>query len=327
MNSEEKIMSAVKELFSGIRFTAEPAGLYDPLRYMIAIGGKRLRPWLCLTAYSLYKDEFTPQILGPASALEVFHSFTLIHDDIMDKSPMRRGVDTVWKKWNEDTAILSGDVMCIDSYSRLASAPAGVLTDVLALFSRTASQVCEGQQYDMEFESMETVPMDEYIRMIGLKTGVLLACSAEMGARIAGACEEDCSNLYDYGYNLGLAFQIADDWLDAYGDEKVFGKPIGGDIVNSKKSWLTVRAYEKADAQTAAELSRAMAVVPSDGEERRSKIARVMAIYDRLDVGSDARAEISRLTDKALSFASKVASGEGFRLLDSFATRLVGRSR
>ena len=174
---------------------------------------------------------------------------------------------------------------------------------------------------------METVPMDEYIRMIGLKTGVLLACSAEMGARIAGAGEEDCSNLYDYGYNLGLAFQIADDWLDAYGDEKVFGKPIGGDIVNSKKSWLTVRAYEKADAQTAAELSRAMAVVPSDGEERRSKIARVMAIYDRLDVGSDARAEISRLTDKALSFASKVASGEGFRLLDSFATRLVGRSR
>ena len=327
MNSEEKIISAVKELFSGITFTAEPAGLYDPLRYMIAIGGKRLRPWLCLTAYSLYKDDFTPQILGPASALEVFHSFTLIHDDIMDKSPMRRGVDTVWKKWNEDTAILSGDVMCIDSYSRLASAPAGVLTDVLALFSRTASQVCEGQQYDMEFESMETVPMDEYIRMIGLKTGVLLACSAEMGARIAGAGEEDCSNLYDYGYNLGLAFQIADDWLDAYGDEKVFGKPIGGDIVNSKKSWLTVRAYEKADAQTAAELSRAMAVVPSDGEERRSKIARVMAIYDRLDVGSDARAEISRLTDKALSFASKVASGEGYRLLDNFATRLVGRSR
>lgn len=327
MNSEEKIMSAVRDLFSGITFTAEPAGLYDPLRYMIAIGGKRLRPWLCLTAYSLYKDDFTPQILGPASALEVFHSFTLIHDDIMDKSPMRRGVDTVWKKWNEDTAILSGDVMCIDSYSRLASAPAGVLTDVLALFSRTASQVCEGQQYDMEFESMETVPMDEYIRMIGLKTGVLLACSAEMGARIAGAGEEDCSNLYDYGYNLGLAFQIADDWLDAYGDEKVFGKPIGGDIVNSKKSWLTVRAYEKADEQTAAELSRAMAVVPSDGEERSSKIARVMAIYDRLDVGSDARAEISRLTDKALSFASKVASGEGFRLLDSFATRLVGRSR
>ena len=327
MLTQEQIDIAVKDLFRNIQFTQEPSGLYDPLRYMIAIGGKRIRPTLCLIAYSLYKDELGPQILEPAAGIEVFHSFTLIHDDIMDKSPMRRGVDTVWKKWNEDTAILSGDVMCIDSYSRLASAPAGVLTDVLALFSRTASQVCEGQQYDMEFESMETVPMDEYIRMIGLKTGVLLACSAEMGARIAGACEEDCSNLYDYGYNLGLAFQIADDWLDAYGDEKVFGKPIGGDIVNSKKSWLTVRAYEKADAQTAAELSRAMAVVPSDGEERRSKIARVMAIYDRLDVGSDARAEISRLTDKALSFASKVASGEGFRLLDSFATRLVGRSR
>ena len=138
MNSEEKIISAVKELFSGITFTAEPAGLYDPLRYMIAIGGKRLRPWLCLTAYSLYKDDFTPQILGPASALEVFHSFTLIHDDIMDKSPMRRGVDTVWKKWAEETAIRSGGVMGIESYSRLASAPGGGLTDVLAIFWRRA---------------------------------------------------------------------------------------------------------------------------------------------------------------------------------------------
>ncbi|MGN1215862.1 MAG: polyprenyl synthetase family protein [Candidatus Cryptobacteroides sp.] len=320
-------MSAVKDLFSGISFTEEPAGLYDPLRYMIAIGGKRLRPWLCLTAYSLYKDDFTPQILGPASALEVFHSFTLIHDDIMDKSPMRRGVDTVWKKWNEDTAILSGDVMCIDSYARMATAPAEVLSDVMALFSRTASQVCEGQQYDMEFESMETVPMEDYIRMIGLKTGVLLACSAELGARIAGAPEQDCRNLYKYGYSLGLAFQIADDWLDAYGNEKEFGKPIGGDIANSKKSWLTVRAFEKADPQTARNLVNAMSKVPSNAPQRASKIAEVMGIYNRLDVGTDARDEIEKLTSEALSFAAEVVSGEGFGLLESFARRLVGRKK
>ncbi|MGN0201696.1 MAG: polyprenyl synthetase family protein [Candidatus Cryptobacteroides sp.] len=327
MNSEEKILSAVRELFSGIEFTAEPAGLYDPLRYMISIGGKRLRPWLCLTTYSLYKDEFTPQILGPASALEVFHSFTLIHDDIMDKSPMRRGVDTVWKKWDEDTAILSGDVMCIDSYARMASAPPEALADVMALFSRTASQVCEGQQYDMEFESMEKVPMEDYIKMIGLKTGVLLACSAELGARIGGAGGEDCRNLYDYGYNLGLAFQIADDWLDAYGNEKVFGKPIGGDIVNSKKSWLTVRAFEKAGPETAAELSGALARIPSTEAERSAKISEVMAIYNSLNVGTDAQEEIERLTAKALSFAAPAASGEGFRLLESFARRLVGRTK
>lgn len=327
MNSEAKILSAVKDLFGGIEFTAEPAGLYDPLRYMISIGGKRLRPWLCLTAYSLYKDEFTPQILGPASALEVFHSFTLIHDDIMDKSPMRRGVDTVWKKWNEDTAILSGDVMCIDSYARMATAPAEALSDVMALFSRTASQVCEGQQYDMEFESMETVPMEDYIKMIGLKTGVLLACSAELGARIAGAPGQDCRNLYNYGYSLGLAFQIADDWLDAYGNEKVFGKPIGGDIANSKKSWLTVRAFEKADPQTAKRLVKAMSAVPSNASERSSKIAEVMEIYNSLEVGTDALDEIEKLTSEALSFAAEVVSGEGFSLLESFARRLVGRKK
>ena len=236
MISETQIDDILKSLFETIQFAPEPAGLYDPLRYMIAGGGKRLRPRLCLTTYSLYRDEISDEVLQPAAGLEVFHTFTLIHDDIMDRSPLRRGNPTVWKKWNEDTAILSGDVMCIDSYRRIAQAPQEVLGKVLRLFNRTAAQVCEGQQHDMDFENETTVTMSRYMQMIGLKTAVLIACAAKMGAILGGASDEEAGLLYNYGYALGLAFQVADDYLDAFGDEKVFGKPIGGDIVNGKKS-------------------------------------------------------------------------------------------
>ena len=245
MLKETEINHIVGQLFDDIEFTLEPAGLYDPLRDMIEIGGKRIRPRLCLTTYSLFSDSIDEGILAPASALEVFHSFTLMHDDIMDRSPLRRGMPTVWKKWNEDTAILSGDVMLIDAYQRVSKAPRAAIGRVMPLFSRTAAQVCEGQQYDMDFESLTEVPMADYNQMIGLKTAVLLACSAKMGAIIGGASETECNALYQYGYELGMAFQVADDYLDAFGDEKVFGKPIGGDIVNGKKSWLTVRTMEK----------------------------------------------------------------------------------
>ena len=179
MITESQIRTLTQGLFSKIQFTEEPKGLYDPLRYMIALGGKQLRPRLCLTAYALFKDEFDESILQPAAALEVFHNFTLIHDDIMDKSPLRRGKPTVWTKWGEDGAILSGDVMCIDSYRRIAMAPAAVLPQVLNLFSTTAAQVCEGQQLDMDFEQLPEVPMSQYMKMIGLKTGVLIACSQD----------------------------------------------------------------------------------------------------------------------------------------------------
>ena len=327
MIRQETIDAAIKALFSDIRFTDEPSGLYDPLRYMIAIGGKRLRPKLCLTTYSLYKDEIGPEVLEPATGLEVFHSFTLIHDDIMDRSPLRRGVDTVWKKWDSDTAILSGDVMCIDSYARISKAPEAVLGDVLSLFSKTAAQVCEGQQYDMEFESRNLVPMDEYMDMIGLKTGVLIACAAKMGALIGEASKEECDSLFDYGYNLGLAFQVADDYLDAYGDEKVFGKPIGGDIVNSKKSWLTVRAFEKATAGQAAALQEAMGLPAETLKERDVKINRVKAIYDELSIAEDARQTMLDLNVKALESASKVCDGARFDVLRHFAEKLIGRSK
>ncbi len=220
MIQESLISRETAALFENIRFQDKPEGLYDPLRYMIAIGGKRIRPKLCLTTYGIYADAFTRQVLEPAAGLEVFHTFTLIHDDIMDRSPLRRGHPTVWKKWSEDTAILSGDVMFIDSFKRMAHAPREVLPEVLDLFSQTAAQVCDGQQMDMDFEQRSSVPMEEYIRMIGLKTGVLIACSAQMGALIAGADAHSQRCLYDYGYQLGLAFQVADDYLDAYGEQK-----------------------------------------------------------------------------------------------------------
>ena len=327
MIRHETIDAAVKELFNGIQFTSEPSGLYDPLRYMIAIGGKRLRPKLCLTTYSLYKDEIGPDILEPAAGLEVFHSFTLIHDDIMDRSPLRRGVDTVWKKWNADTAILSGDVMCIDSYSRISKAPKESVSEVLSLFSKTAAQVCEGQQFDMEFESRDDVRMDEYMNMIGLKTGVLIACAAKMGALIAGAPANECDKLYEYGYNLGLAFQVADDFLDVFGDEKVFGKPIGGDIVNSKKSWLTIRAFEKAEGGAKADLEKAMVMPVETEEQKNDKISMVRGLYQELGVGKDAQKAILDLNFKALMAASEVCKGVRFEVLRRFADNLIGRTK
>ena len=320
MISEGRIDEAVKRLFARIEFQAEPAGLYDPLRYMIEIGGKRLRPRLCLTTYGIYADELTPEILEPAAGLEVFHTFTLIHDDIMDRSPLRRGSDTVWKKWSEDTAILSGDVMCIDAYKRIAKAPKAVLSDALDLFSKTAAEVCDGQQLDMDFEKRSDVTMPEYMQMIGLKTGVLLACSAQMGALIAGADSASQKAIYEYGYNLGLAFQVADDYLDAYGDEKVFGKPIGGDILNCKKSWLTVKAVEKG-AVGLTEALNDTTLPPAE------KIARVKAIYDSVDIVSEAKQAISVLSSRAvLKAADSKMSGQGYETLKEFARSLVGRT-
>ena len=318
--------AATARLFDEIEFQAKPEGLYDPLRYMISIGGKRIRPKLCLLSYSLFKDELGPEVLEPAASLEVFHTFTLIHDDIMDRSPLRRGQVTVGKKWCEDTAILSGDVMLIDAYKRIAKAPTAVLDKALDLFSRTAAEVCDGEQYDMEFEKVDHVPMCDYEKMIGLKTAVLIACAAKMGALIAGAGEEECEALYRYGYELGMAFQVADDLLDAYGNQAVFGKPIGGDILNEKKSWLTVRALEKSDdPEGFLKVFTSKAETP---EECAAKIASVKEMYDTLGVPSDARAEIVRYSEKALdSVVGLGLSDEKMAALRNFAEKLVGRAK
>ena len=328
MIQESHIEKAIKDSFENLTFTQEPAGLYDPLRYMINIGGKRIRPRLCLTSYALFKDSLGEDILFPAMALEVFHSFTLIHDDIMDKADVRRGVPTVYRKWDENTAILSGDVMSIESYKLIAKAPAAVLPQVLELFSKTAAEVCEGQQYDMDFENMEAVPMDDYMKMIGLKTAVLIACSAKMGALIAGATEQQADLLYKYGYNLGLAFQIADDWLDTYGDPKVFGKAIGGDIVNNKKSWLMTRAFSKADEACRKELSAAMAMPVETEQQRNAKISTVIGIYDRLNIGTEAQQGIRQLHEQALECAAELGLDEqAYSLLNNYASKLIGRTK
>ena len=327
MISETHIETAIKELFKELTFTEQPAGLYDPLRYMMEIGGKRIRPRLCLTTYALYKDELSKEILSPAAALEVFHSFTLIHDDIMDKAPVRRGVPTVYKKWDENTAILSGDVMSIESYKLIAKAPATVLPQALELFSTTAAQVCEGQQYDMDFENMESVPMTDYLKMIGLKTAVLIACAAKMGAIIAGAGKRECDLLYKFGYDLGLAFQIADDWLDTYGDSAVFGKSIGGDILNNKKTWLLTRAFEKA-GEMKGQLLAAMDMPMTTDENKAAKISAVKGIYNALGIGEEAKQEIVRLHGQALeSVAALKLPAEAATLLHNYASKLIGRNK
>jgi geranylgeranyl diphosphate synthase type II len=327
MIQEKQIAEAINRLFADLKFTDEPAGLYDPLRYMMEIGGKRIRPTLCLTAYALYKDSFCEEILSPAAALEVFHSFTLIHDDIMDKADVRRGVPTVYKKWNENTAILSGDVMSIESYRLIAKAPADVLPQALALFSKTAAEVCEGQQYDMDFENLESVPMVDYLKMIGLKTAVLIACSAKMGGLVAGASQKDCELLYKFGYDLGLAFQIADDWLDTYGDVKVFGKAIGGDILNNKKTWLLTRAFEKA-GEKRQDLLAAMNIPVTSDEHKAAKIEAVKNIYDALGIGEEAKQEIVKLHDQALGYVEQLSlAPEAAEMLHRYAATLIRRNK
>ena len=328
MIQESHIEKALQDLFAGLKFTPEPAGLYDPLRYMMEIGGKRIRPRLCLLTYSIYKDILNETILCPAAALEVFHSFTLIHDDIMDKADVRRGVPTVYRKWDENTAILSGDVMSIESYKLIAKAPAQVLPQVLDLFSKTAAEVCEGQQYDMDFEDMDSVPMPDYLKMIGLKTAVLIACSAKVGALIGGASEKDADLLYRYGYDLGLAFQIADDWLDTYADPKVFGKAIGGDIVNNKKSWLLTRALEKASGEVRETLACAMTMAVDTEEQKQAKITAVKTVYDMLGIGDEARDEIIRLHGQAMGYIEELGlAPEAAAALENYAKNLIGRAK
>lgn len=324
MISESAIEQTLKTVFSEIEFSARPEGLYDPLRYMIGIGGKRIRPRLCLTAYGLYKDSFDDGVLDAAMALEVFHSFTLIHDDIMDNAPIRRGMTTVWKKWSANTAILSGDVMCIDSYRRLTKVSPSAMLSVLDLFSGTAAQVCEGQQLDMDFESLPQIAMEDYIRMIGLKTAVLIACSAKMGALVAGAPDRDADLLYRFGYDLGLAFQIADDYLDTFGDKDVFGKAIGGDILNAKKTWLLTKAMEK-DADTVRE---AMTMPSGTPAADAAKIEAVTALYRDLGIDEDAKYEVIRYSGMAMGHVYEIGlSRVKTEMLSRYADKLVGRTK
>jgi len=299
--------------------------VYAPQRYMIAIGGKRIRPRLCLTAYAALGGEVLgDEILAPAAGLELFHTFSLIHDDIMDNSPLRRGQETVWKKWGNDIALLSGDAMLIESYKYMLKAPEKVRSQVLQLFSENATKVCEGQQLDMDFEQRDAVSMAEYEEMIGDKTAALLACSAGTGALIAGADEASCKALYGFGWDLGMAFQVADDYLDAYADQAVFGKPVGGDILNEKMSWLTVRALEKTDNQ--AGLLQLLSRPVKTDDEKAEKITEVKSQYERLGVPEEALKTIASWHASAAGKIEELNLGsDRTHLLERFAHSLIGR--
>jgi geranylgeranyl diphosphate synthase type II len=289
-------------------FPAAPSELYEPCDYFLALGGKRLRPALLLMAYELFRDDGDLEPALPAAwAVELFHNFTLLHDDIMDDAPLRRGQPTVHTRWNATTAILSGDVMLIQAYRFLARAgEPEVVRDLLEIFNRVATEVCEGQQLDINFEARADVGLDEYLRMIELKTAVLLGGALELGARCAGAPVRDAENLYHFGRLAGLAFQIQDDLLDAYGDPAVFGKQVGGDILQNKKTFLVLKTLEVAPTADREALTRWM----RDGAATDGKVAAVRAIFDRHGVPGLAGAEKQRLQAEAFGCLDAVAAPE-----------------
>lgn len=246
MFTASELLEKINSHIADLKFTRTPQGLYDPVSYVLSMGGKRIRPVLMLMAYNLYKEDLA-RIYGPATGIEVYHNYTLLHDDLMDRADRRRGKETVHKVWNDNTAILSGDAMLVLAYRFMAQCPVDCLKEVMELFSLTALEICEGQQMDMEFELRKDVREEEYLEMIRLKTGVLLAASLKIGALLGGASAEDAGHLYDFGMNLGVAFQLKDDLLDVYGDVAVFGKNIGGDILCNKKTYMLIKAFEHAD--------------------------------------------------------------------------------
>jgi len=323
MYLQEEISKIIERSIAGLCGQREPLTLYDPIAYMLSIGGKRLRPRLCLTAYNLFSEEIGTDVIYPAIALELFHEFTLLHDDIMDKSDTRRGQVTVHKKWDDNVAILSGDTMSLLAYQYLGYCRVEVLPKVLDLFTKVAVGVCEGQQYDMDFESMPFITMDDYMSMIGLKTAVLLAGSAKMGAVLAAAPDGACEALYKYGYQLGLAFQITDDYLDTFGDESIFGKKIGGDIVNGKKTWLLVEAFRQADDEHKSQMRQIMVM-----EDSRRKISAMQSMYVTLGVKDLALKAIDEYYESAMS-ALEPAGFDGSRMeiLSNFANKLLHRDR
>ena len=273
----------------------EPAELYSPVRYSLGVGGKRLRPLLLLLSYNLFSEDIE-RALPAAVATEVFHNFTLLHDDIMDKAVVRRNKPTVHVKFSENNAILSGDAMAFLSYQFLMECSSERLFDVIALFTKTALQVCEGQQYDMDFETRLDVSEQEYLEMIKLKTAVLLGCSLKAGALLADASDDLSEKLYEMGITLGLAFQVQDDWLDTFGDQQAFGKKIGGDILAGKKTWLLIKAFEKADKTVKKDLVKWLGAGNYYAQE---KIESVINIYDQLGIRELALEKTGSLFSKA----------------------------
>jgi geranylgeranyl diphosphate synthase type II len=306
MNKAEELLQKVNDALASLPYDREPASLYEPISYVLALGGKRIRPVLMMLAYSLFRDDpetIMPQALG----IETFHNYTLLHDDLMDNADMRRGHATVHRRWNANKAILSGDAMLILAYRLMARCADDRLPSVLSLFSETALEIMEGQEYDVSFETRTDVAEAEYIEMIRLKTSVLLACALKMGALLAGASSDDADLLYRVGEQTGLAFQLQDDLLDVYGDPKVFGKAIGGDITSNKKTYMLINAFNRADDRQRAELSRWISAPTFD---RQEKIAAVTRLYDEIGIRSLCEEKINHYFNEACKHLDQVAVAE-----------------
>ena len=274
----------------------EPKNLYEPVKYILKNGGKRIRPAIALMAANLFTEDIE-HLYKPVLALEVFHNFTLLHDDIMDDSPVRRGKDTVHVKWNNNTAILSGDAMAILAYKCLENVEDEKYLAVMKVFNQSSLEVCEGQQYDMDFEQRQDVTTDEYLKMIKLKTAVLLAASLKIGAILGGAKETEAQDLYNLGINMGMSFQLKDDWLDVYGDFDKFGKRIGNDIIENKKTYLLLRAFEKAEGKNLVDLKKLIFDNQTNMDE---KVKKVTAIFNELKISRDLEKLMNSYTQKAI---------------------------
>lgn len=323
MYSSEQIREKINGFIANLDIEREPKELYRPITYTLSQGGKRVRPVLFLLAYNMYKDN-VDDVLFPAVAMETYHNYTLIHDDVMDRADVRRGMPTVAAKWGDNAAILSGDTMLVLAYEFMAKCPAEKLTDMLSLFTQTAKEIGEGQQYDMEFETRDVVCEDEYLEMIRLKTSVLMAACMKMGGMLAGADDNDLANLYAYGETMGLAFQLQDDLLDVYGDFAYFGKKIGGDIVCNKKTYLLIKTMEMASPEQLETLKKWMSQKEFDREE---KVAYFTSLYDELGVRQICENKINELFEKCDDYINRISLPlERKTELKSFVDSLLNRN-
>ncbi len=322
MLSSDQILDMVNDALAHLPYDRKPESLYEPVRYVLSLGGKRIRPTLMLLAYNIYR-EHPEDIMMNALAIETYHNYTLLHDDLMDNADVRRGHPTVHKKWDANTAILSGDSMLVLAYERMAQCDAAHLAGVMRLFTTTALEIGEGQQYDMEFENRNDVMEDEYVEMIRLKTSVLLACSLKIGAVLADASEEDAECLYKFGEQIGLAFQLQDDYLDVYGNPQVFGKEIGGDIVSNKKTFMLINAFNHANAEQRAELQK---WVDAKDFDRKEKVAAVTRIYNEIGIDKMAQEKIAYYFEQSKKYLDAVnVPAERKEQLAKYAQQMMKR--
>lgn len=324
MLSSSEILTLVNQYIDKLPYDRKPASLYEPIRYVLSLGGKRIRPVLMLLSYNLFKEN-PETILSNACGLETYHNFTLLHDDLMDNADMRRGMPTVHKKWDDNTAILSGDTMLLLAFQRMMQCDERYMNDVFSTFVETTLEIDEGQQYDIEFETRDDVTEAEYIEMIRLKTSVLLACALKIGAILGGASKEDQDNLYKFGEQIGLAFQLQDDFLDVYGDPKVFGKNIGGDITSNKKTFMLINALLRAEGDDKAELERWIAATDFNRDE---KVAAVTALYGKLGIDRLAQEKIEHYFAQSRKYLDAVSvTAERKQELLEYTAKMMKRNK